>query len=177
MSSDNVPGLLQRQTCFVLISSSSGLDPYIPQYDQHVNGPPQEPRQAFVGPTYYEDDHIYEEPAYIPASLPQTRLITPRRNQTRALIPTQYATGYVGRPKARPTSASQHPGTVRTASTRPISARTDPMPRYTPSPVRSSPPDRGAAPPALPVRLPSPLLSRDKLVHLRVTLSIIPSLS
>lgn len=148
---------------FFLVLFKLGLDPYIPQYDQEIylkdhsipNGPPPEPRQAFGNPTYYEDDHIYEEPAYTPASLPQTHLVTPRQNQTRALIPTQHATGYVGRSRGRPTSASQHPGTARPARTRPISARTEP--RYTPSPVRSSPPDRNVAPPSLPVRVISPL--------------------
>lgn len=144
------------------------MNPYSPQYDQEIlykddsnlNGPPPEPRQAFGGQTYYEDDHIYEEPAYNPASLPQTSLVTPRQGQTRALIPTQYATGYVGRPRGRPTSASQRLGTARPARNRPISARTEPMPRYAPSPVRSSPPDRSVAPPSLPVRVICPFLRR-----------------
>ena len=172
MCSDHAPGW----TCFLLVLSELGLDPYIPQYNQEIfipNGPPPEPRQAFGGPTYHEDDHIYEEPAYSPASLPQTQLVTPRQNQTRSLIPTQYATGYVGRPRGRPTSASQNLVTARQARTRPISARTEPMPRYTPSPVRSSPPDRSAAPPSLPVRVMSPLfrLISGLLLHLQVPLS------
>ena len=138
-----------------------GFDPYIPQYEHEIyvkedaipNFPPPEPRQAFGGPIFDEDDeHIYEEPAFTPASLPQTHLVTPRQNQKRALIPTQYAPGYVGRSRGRPTSASQHPGAARSArSARPTSARTDPMPRYAPSPVRTSPPDRRMAQPSLPV--------------------------
>lgn len=137
-----------------------GLDPYIPQYEHETylkedampNVPPPEPRQAFGGPTFDDDEHIYEEPAFTPASLPQTHLVTPRQNQKRALIPTQYASGYVGRSRGRPTSASQHPGAARSARTaRPASARTDPMPRYAPSPVRASPPDRRLAQTSLPV--------------------------
>ena len=140
-----------------------GLDPYIPQYDQgiHVNGdtipsvPPLEPRKAFGGSTFIDDDHIYTEPNLSPASLPHTRLVNPHQNQTRPLVPTQYAHGYIARPpvsRGRPTSASQHPGASRpVGSGRPTSARTDPtMPHYAPSPLRSSRPDRKVV--SLPVR-------------------------
>ena len=148
--------------------SGLGLDPYIPQYDQeiHVNGDtipsvrPPEPREAFGDSNFYDDEeHIYTEPNLTPASLPHTRLVNPRQNQTRPLIPTQYAHGYVTRPavsRGRPTSASQQPGASRSVGLgRPTSARTDPaMPRYTPSPLRSSPPNRNVV--SLPVRF-SPL--------------------
>ena len=79
----------------------------------------------------------------------------PQENQTRVLIPTRYAQGYVGRApvsRGRPTSASQHPGSVRPARARPTSARTDPMPRYAPPPGRTSSPSKMGVAPSLPVR-------------------------
>lgn len=148
----------KRLLSFVPPSVELGWNPFIPQYDPEIhlkddtisNVPPPEPRQAFGGPTFYDDEHIYEEPAFTPASLPQTHLVSPRQNQARGLIPTQYASGYVERSRGRPTSASQHPGAARLAgSTRPTSARTEP--RYAPSPARTSPPDRSMAQPSLPV--------------------------
>ena len=130
-----------------------GLDPHAVQYgEDHY---PPEPRHAFGGPSVYEDEHIYEEPTIGPSWLPQTHYaVSPRESQTRAMIPTQYARGYTGgapMSRGRPTSAS-HPGLSRTARTRPTSARTDPMPRYAPSPGKTSPSKRSFAAPAVPVR-------------------------
>ena len=133
-------------------------------YDEEVyvkddfvrNGVPAEPKQAFVSPSFQEEDeHIYEEPTIPPGSLPQTHLVSPQENQTRVLIPTRYAQGYVGRApvfRGRPTSASQHPGSVRPARARPTSARTDPIPRYAPPPGRASSPSKRGIAPSLPVR-------------------------
>lgn len=128
-----------------------GLDPHAVQYgEDHY---PPEPRHAFGGPSVYEDEHIYEEPTIGPSWLPQTHYaVSPRESQTRAMIPTQYARGYTGgapMSRGRPTSAS-HPGLSRTARTRPTSARTDPMPRYAPSPGKTSPSKRSFAAPAVP---------------------------
>ena len=134
------------------------MDPYAVQYDEDIylrdetirSGVPSEPRQAFGGPSFYEDEHIYEEPTVTPASLPQTHFVSPRENQSRVLVPTQHARGYVGRSavsRGRPTSASQHPGVARPArAARPTSARTEPMARYAPPP-----PSRSVAHPPVPV--------------------------
>lgn len=146
--------------CFIFVVL--GLNPYSVPYDEEVypkddlirSGVPAQPRQAFGGPSLYEDEHIYEEPVITPASLPQSHIVSPQENQTRVLIPTHYARGYVGRPavsRNRPASASQHPGVNRSARGRPTSARTEPMARYAPPPGKTSPPSRSAAPPSVPV--------------------------
>ena len=134
-------------------------------YDEEVylkddfvrNGVPAEPKQAFVSPSFQEEEeeHIYEEPSIPTGSLPQAHLVSPQENQTRVLIPTRYAQQYVGRApvsRGRPTSASQHPGSVRPARARPTSARTDPIPRYAPPPGRASSPSKRGVAPSLPVR-------------------------
>ena len=113
------------------------------------------PIQAFGGPPVYEDEHIYEEPIIAPASLPQTRFVSPREHKSGVLIPTRYARGYIGRPpgtRGRPTSASQHPGVAKPARlSRPTSAKTEPIARYVVPPGGSSIPPRSVPPSSVPV--------------------------
>lgn len=135
------------------------LGPYAVHYDNEDqfigDGVPVVPIQAFGGPPIYEDEYIYEEPLVGPASLPQTRFVSPREHKSGVLIPTQYARGYMGRPpgtRGRPTSASQHPGVARPSRlSRPTSAKTEPIARYVVPPGGSSIPTRAVPPSSVPV--------------------------
>ncbi|KAK2565456.1 hypothetical protein P5673_010519 [Acropora cervicornis] len=129
-----------------------GRDPYFVQYsDDYLPAP----RQAFGGPPVHEDEHIYDEPRVIATSPSQTHLVvSPRDDQTRAMVPIRYAPGFTGRSspmsRGRPASAASHPGLTKRSGTRPTSARTDPMPRYAPPPGRTSPENRAFAGPTVP---------------------------
>lgn len=129
-----------------------GGDPYFVQYsDDYLPAP----RQAFGGPPVHEDEHIYDEPRVIATSPSQTHVVvSPRDDQTRAMVPIRYAPGFTGisspMSRGRPASAASHPGLTKRSGTRPTSARTDPMPRYAPPPGRTSPENRAFAGPTVP---------------------------